>query len=86
MITEGMKNLFGKPRPDLLSRCNPDIASVGADRLSSDGMDFSPLWVLVSSDICRQPNKDTLDDGFRSFPSGHSSCTRTPFPSLPTLR
>ncbi|KAF2813525.1 PAP2-domain-containing protein [Mytilinidion resinicola] len=73
MITEGMKNLFGKPRPDLLSRCNPKVSQVSADRLGGDGMDLSPLWVLVSSSICQQTDKSILDDGFRSFPSGHSS-------------
>ncbi|KAI4266022.1 MAG: hypothetical protein LQ337_008909, partial [Flavoplaca oasis] len=26
-LTQGMKNLFGKPRPDLLSRCDPDYAN-----------------------------------------------------------
>jgi hypothetical protein len=29
LITNGMKNLFGKPRPDLLSRCNPDLLNIG---------------------------------------------------------
>jgi len=28
---------------------------------------------LVSSAICKQPNKRFLDDGFAAFPSGHSS-------------
>src|SRR4051812_21293237 len=28
VITNGMKNLFGKPRPDLISRCNPDLANI----------------------------------------------------------
>lgn len=76
-ITNGMKNLFGKPRPDLLSRCNPDIENftkyiVGGEAVA-DGFQR-----LVSADICRgMENRDDaqslLEDGFRSYPSGHSS-------------
>jgi membrane-associated phospholipid phosphatase len=71
-ITNGMKNMFGKPRPDLLSRCQPDIAHLqqyvvgGIANVSSNGQ-------LVSADICKNPDTKTLDDGFRSYPSGHSS-------------
>ncbi|KAK0730603.1 PAP2 superfamily-domain-containing protein [Lasiosphaeris hirsuta] len=72
LITNGMKNLFGKPRPDLLSRCQPDLANLskyivgGFTNVSSNSQ-------LVSADICQNPDKYTLDDGFRSYPSGHSS-------------
>lgn len=71
-ITNGMKNLFGKPRPDLLSRCHPDLENLtqyivgGYSNTSSNGQ-------LVSADICKNTNKKILDDGFRSYPSGHSS-------------
>jgi len=73
MLTQGMKQLFGKPRPDLLSRCNPNLDAVSQDRLGGDGMGLSPLWELVGATICQQTDKSILDDGFRSFPSGHSS-------------
>ncbi len=63
-----MKNLFGKPRPDLLSRCQPDIANLSIYLLGGyQGTD------IVSSAICKQIDKSILEDGFRSFPSGHSS-------------
>ncbi|ORY62300.1 PAP2 superfamily-domain-containing protein [Pseudomassariella vexata] len=70
-ITSGMKNLFGKPRPDMLSRCKPDIDNmrdyiVGGFSFASDGR-------LVSAAICQSTDKSILDDGFRSYPSGHSS-------------
>ncbi|KAK8055805.1 lipid phosphate phosphatase 3 [Apiospora rasikravindrae] len=71
-ITSGMKNLFGKPRPDLLSRCQPDIANLqqyivgGIANMSSNGQ-------LVSANICKNPDTKLLEDGFRSYPSGHSS-------------
>ena len=68
--TEGLKVLFGKPRPDLLSRCDPDIEnardhSVGP--IASLG--------LVAWTICRDASKKVARDGFASFPSGHSSST-----------
>lgn len=72
LITDGMKNLFGKPRPDLLSRCNPDLANVAKYAVGG----FSNTqegFVLVAASICQNTDKSTLEDGFRSFPSGHSS-------------
>lgn len=74
-ITNGMKNLFGKPRPDLLDRCQPDLANLskyiigglkGLKTATTSGQ-------LVSPNICKNPDRATLDDGFRSYPSGHSS-------------
>ncbi|CAG8950533.1 hypothetical protein HYFRA_00002740 [Hymenoscyphus fraxineus] len=76
LITQGMKNLFGKPRPDLLSRCQPDIDNIALYLTgSSDHYNVTNqgLPILVSAAICKQTDKHILDDGFRSFPSGHSS-------------
>ncbi|KAI2616578.1 acid phosphatase/Vanadium-dependent haloperoxidase [Hypoxylon sp. NC1633] len=79
IITQGMKNLFGKPRPDLLSRCQPDLANVmnyvvGFHTPADDGSLNGPYnGQLVSADICKNPDKHLLDDGFRSYPSGHAS-------------
>ncbi|KAH8916976.1 PAP2-domain-containing protein [Atractiella rhizophila] len=50
----------GRPRPDLIDRCQPAAGSVNA-----------PVYGLVTSAICTRT--DLLTDGFRSFPSGHSS-------------
>ncbi len=71
LITNGMKNLFGKPRPDLLSRCNPDLQNIAKYALDSapNALGFN----VVSAAICQQTDKSLLNDGFRSFPSGHSS-------------
>ncbi|KAI0873493.1 acid phosphatase/Vanadium-dependent haloperoxidase [Hypoxylon argillaceum] len=79
IVTQGMKNLFGKPRPDLLSRCMPDVARVmdhivgfSSPLLAKDtGATYNGQ--LVSASICTNPDKAFLDDGFRSYPSGHSS-------------
>ena len=72
LITDGMKNLFGQPRPDLLSRCLPDLANIqkyalGGFPQTEEGFN------LVSATICQQTDKSLLNDGFRSFPSGHAS-------------
>lgn len=72
LITQGMKNLFGKPRPDLLSRCMPNLAD--KEKYIIGGIkEVSEVFLVYSADICTQPDKHKLDDGFRSFPSGHSS-------------
>jgi membrane-associated phospholipid phosphatase len=71
VVTNGMKNLFGKPRPDLISRCNPDLANI--HKYSIGGASTAETVVLVSAAICQQTDKSILNDGFRSYPSGHSS-------------
>ncbi|KAI3565737.1 PAP2 superfamily-domain-containing protein [Fusarium oxysporum f. sp. albedinis] len=71
-FTSSMKNLFGKPRPDLLSRCDPDWGNI--DRYLVGGFKWQSMTgQLVSADICQQTDKYKIDDGFRSYPSGHSS-------------
>ncbi|RDL36956.1 uncharacterized protein BP5553_04389 [Venustampulla echinocandica] len=58
-ITNVVKNAVGRPRPDLISRCKP-AATAASD-------------VLVDISVCTQTNHHVLHDGWRSFPSGHSS-------------
>lgn len=72
-VTQGMKNIFGKPRPDLLARCEPDLDNIAQYVVGGYGQDISARWTMVTSAICKQTDKAILDDGFRSFPSGHSS-------------
>ena len=66
VITGALKNATGKPRPDLIDRCRPEPGT----------QDPSP-YGLSNSTICLQQNHAILKDGFRSFPSGHSSCRFT---------
>ena len=73
-LTDGMKNLFGKPRPDLLSRCIPDVANLEKYVVGGYGGKVPEGMVLVSWEICTQTDLSILKDGFVSFPSGHSSC------------
>lgn len=72
VVTEGMKDIYGKPRPDLLARCNPDLENVAAFLVGglSKGLPNAPI--VVTAGIC-QTTGSTLNDGFASFPSGHSS-------------
>ncbi|CAG7848542.1 Diacylglycerol pyrophosphate phosphatase 1 Short=DGPP phosphatase; AltName: Full=Phosphatidate phosphatase [Serendipita indica DSM 11827] len=66
LFTEFVKFIIGRPRPDFLSRCQPDAARAQAA--------FTATAVtLFSSTICTTTNTKALNDGFRSFPSGHSS-------------
>ncbi|KAJ5081818.1 hypothetical protein NUU61_010082 [Penicillium alfredii] len=59
LLTDLIKNAVGRPRPDLLARCQPARGTADA--------------ALVPWTICTQPNHGLLHEGFRSFPSGHSS-------------
>lgn len=55
----------GRPRPDMLSRCKPP----------TDTQD--PLLGLSTVDICTTDiHSHLMIDGFKSFPSGHSSCMK----------
>ncbi|KAK8201771.1 phosphatidic acid phosphatase type 2/haloperoxidase [Phyllosticta paracitricarpa] len=61
-ITGTLKNAVGKPRPDLIDRCQP-----------KPGSHDPPVYGLSNHSICTQTDNAILKDGFRSFPSGHSS-------------
>ena len=73
MITEGLKDIYGKPRPDLLARCQPDLSKLAQYTVGGLGRQFGEAPVLVDSRICQQTDSSILSDGFASFPSGHSS-------------
>jgi membrane-associated phospholipid phosphatase len=78
-FTQTMKNLFGKPRPDFLARCNPDLSKYSEYVVGGfTGENLEDTSVLVSWGICRSKDGSGVglsefNDGFRSFPSGH--CT-----------
>jgi diacylglycerol diphosphate phosphatase/phosphatidate phosphatase len=58
-ITDIVKNAVGRPRPDLISRCKPAPGT--------------PVDRLVTIEVCTETDHHVLHDGWRSFPSGHSS-------------
>ncbi|KAL4067850.1 phosphatidic acid phosphatase type 2/haloperoxidase [Scleroderma yunnanense] len=61
VITQFSKITTGRPRPDLLSRCIPISGSQ------------DPTYGLLTDAICTQTDQSIMIDGWRSFPSGHSS-------------
>ncbi|KUI62056.1 Diacylglycerol pyrophosphate phosphatase 1 [Cytospora mali] len=58
-LTDTIKNAVGRTRPDLVARCKPAPGT--------------PANTLVSIDVCTETRHHVLHDGWRSFPSGHSS-------------
>lgn len=67
VITAALKNAIGKPRPDIIARCAMPT-DVAAPYLLPGN--FS----LVTYELCsKDVEHHILKDGFRSFPSGHSS-------------
>ncbi len=73
LITDGLKAVLGKPRPDLLARCNPNLANIERYAVGGYGTRVAEGFRMVTWEICQQTNKAILKDGFYSFPSGHSS-------------
>ncbi|KIX05993.1 uncharacterized protein Z518_03967 [Rhinocladiella mackenziei CBS 650.93] len=59
LLTNIIKNAVGRPRPDLIARCKPKPGT--------------PEHELVTISVCTETDYHTLHDGWRSFPSGHSS-------------
>ncbi|KAJ2666377.1 hypothetical protein GGH99_006754 [Coemansia sp. RSA 1285] len=64
MFTDVLKNVVGRPRPNLLARCLPVLPKEPLR---------DPPHGLSTIDICTQENIAVLNEGFRSFPSGHTS-------------
>jgi len=62
VVTQATKVTVGRPRPDLIARCLP-----------KPGSENTPIFGLVTAEICTQTDMFILKDGFRSFPSGHAS-------------
>ncbi|KAF9913404.1 hypothetical protein BX616_010075 [Lobosporangium transversale] len=69
VVTDSIKIAVGRPRPDFLDRClslyDNDYQGTPLAQLSD------PVNMLSNSTICTRT--ELLRDGFKSFPSGHSS-------------
>lgn len=73
MASQGLKDLYGKPRPDMLARCDPDLSNVGAYAVSGLAQKLAHAPTMVTWKICRNKSSELKVNGFTSFPSGHSS-------------
>ncbi|KAF8959086.1 phosphatidic acid phosphatase type 2/haloperoxidase [Flammula alnicola] len=60
-MTQIVKITVGRPRPDLIDRCQPPAGLT------------DPTFGLTSWTVCTQTDFAIMNDGFRSFFSGHSS-------------
>jgi membrane-associated phospholipid phosphatase len=81
MLTEGLKDLAGKPRPFFLAVCNPDLSPEAITKYQVGGLGrqtSSAVPVVVDWHICRgtatqTDRHKTLGNAFSSWPSGHAS-------------
>jgi membrane-associated phospholipid phosphatase len=73
MVTEALKDLLGKPRPDLLARCDPDVNLINQYAVSGLGAALENAPIMVDYRICRNQAKFVTNDGFAAWPSGHAS-------------
>jgi membrane-associated phospholipid phosphatase len=76
IITEGLKDLAGKPRPFLLAVCDPDLSPESIRKHQVGGLGISldsAVPIVVDWHICRQSDQGKLRNAFASWPSGHSS-------------
>ncbi|KDE06739.1 hypothetical protein MVLG_02935 [Microbotryum lychnidis-dioicae p1A1 Lamole] len=62
VITQVIKICVGRPRPDMLSRCLPIAGAANAEPFG-----------LATIAVCTVQTGHIINDGFKSFPSGHSS-------------
>ncbi|KAF9092078.1 hypothetical protein BGX27_001897 [Mortierella sp. AM989] len=69
IVTDSIKITVGRPRPDFLDRCM-NIYDTAAGGIPLNLLDDPPNQ-LSNSSMCQR--SDLLKDGFKSFPSGHSS-------------
>ncbi|KAL5401252.1 hypothetical protein PMIN06_000583 [Paraphaeosphaeria minitans] len=66
-ITGALKNAIGKPRPDIVDRCQ-----IKDEVWEAFKRDY-PKAAMATFKDCMQSNNYILQDGFKSFPSAHSS-------------
>lgn len=64
-IVSILKIVVGAPRPDLIQRCAPR------------SFELPPFGSLSNVSICGNPDVDEINQGFKSFPSGHAATAFT---------
>lgn len=73
LVTSALKDVVGQPRPNLLARCQPDVAQIATYAVGGLGRYLPEAPILVTAGICTNPDKSVVQDGFQAWPSGHSS-------------
>ncbi|KAJ1680262.1 hypothetical protein EV182_000355 [Spiromyces aspiralis] len=78
MFTDVLKNSVGRPRPNFLARCIPDTSKAPSlqklqQQRGAQTAVPAPSYGLWPVDICTREDWGVIDEGYRSFPSGHSS-------------
>lgn len=71
-IANGAKEVRGKLRPNFLARCDPDLTQQMKFAVGRIGDQFEEGITIYDWRICKNRGS-LLDEGYRSFPSGHSS-------------
>lgn len=64
-IVSVLKIVVGAPRPDLIQRCQPR------------SFELPPFGSLSNVSICGNPDVSEINQGFKSFPSGHAATSFT---------
>jgi len=74
-VSNTLKNVIGKPRPHMISVCQPDWGKVAEIvKTTRTGPEGLLAWnPLVTTEICTTTDNDKLSEAFRSFPSGHAT-------------
>jgi len=75
LVTSIMKVSVGRYRPDFISRCNVNVTKVEEEYKLyniSKQINFGPRN-LYNTTICSNTNKFVINEGRKSFPSGHTS-------------
>ncbi|KAI9928728.1 phosphatidic acid phosphatase type [Aspergillus wentii] len=62
--THGLKNLVGKPRPDFLARCDPDLSKITAYAVGGLGQQLEGAPTLVTWEICQNKSNKLRNDIF----------------------
>ncbi|KAJ8610053.1 hypothetical protein MRB53_038780 [Persea americana] len=54
LVVQGMKNVFGHPRPDMLARCIPEVSRLDGVAVGAYAEGFSTYWTKLNVSVCTQ--------------------------------